>query len=102
MTESALGRSRSGIPAGIRRSILRSMTVTTIKVPTELREQIADLARARGTTQASVIEAAIEALLRRERLEAARRAMQPPLPEDYAAEARDWQELSARSVRRAP
>lgn len=87
-------------------SILVGMTLaanqTTIKVTRELREQIAALARDRGLTQASLIEQALAALLRRERLEAARAAMRGNVDDDYLAETRAWQALSSRTVRDEP
>jgi len=78
---------------------MAAIKMTTIKVPLQLREQMSVLARERGLTQASLIEQALAALLRRERLEAAEIAMQAPLPEDYIAEAREWQALSRRALR---
>jgi|GEM_PF-3242776 len=82
-----------------RSTSLPASRMTSIKVPVQLREQMSVLARERGLTQASLIEQALAAFLRRERMQAAEIAMKAPLPEDYLAEARGWQALSRRAIR---
>ena len=63
------------------------MTATTIKISTELRDQINVEARRRGTTAGSVVEALWADWLREQRFAAIRRAMATTPPgADYAEE----------------
>jgi predicted transcriptional regulator len=82
--------------------ILDGMTggVTTIKVPRELRDRLARLARQRRVTMAEVLDGAVtrmerEAFFARMQSELARlRDSDPPEWESYRAEGRQWERAS--------
>jgi predicted transcriptional regulator len=59
------------------------MTATTIKVSTQTRDRVAELARARNTTANSVLEMLLEEHLRRERMKSVREAMARSSEEDW-------------------
>ncbi|APZ32948.1 ribbon-helix-helix protein [Microbacterium aurum] len=71
------------------------MPLTTIKVPVELRERVSTAARERGVTAATLLSELLDQDERRQRLAAARDAIerQPP-DESYWAEARAWDEIA--------
>jgi predicted transcriptional regulator len=69
------------------------MTATTIKVSTETRDRLAELARERGMTANSVVEMLLARYLRDERMNAVRRAMAQSSAEDwrtYHEETAEW------------
>jgi hypothetical protein len=74
--------------------------VTTIKVPRELRDRLARLARQRRATMAEVLDGAVtrlerEAFFARMQSELARlRDGDPPEWESYRAEGRQWERAS--------
>ena len=65
------------------------MAATTIKISTELRDQLNAEARRRGTTAGSLVEALWEDLLRERRFAAIRQAMATADPEDLASYAEE-------------
>lgn len=76
--------------------ILLSMTVTTIKVDTTVRQRLAQVARARGTTMGALLEAVAEGLEADQcwiEIEAAYTRLQNDDPAgwtDYLAELAEW------------
>ena len=73
--------------------MLCNMKSTTIKVPVQFRERVAQVARERGLTQASVLEQALEQLLWKFRMDQVRDAMAHASPEDvatYESEFESW------------
>lgn len=82
-------RYTSGIPRGI----LVTMSPTTIKVDSSLRDQIMDVARAQGKTAASLIESLLQEHLEREILAEAKRRIQQTSPEDMAEYLAEFEEL---------
>ena len=67
------------------------MTITTIKVPSELRDVLKRQARGRGRTLSAHLQALAAAETRRERAEAMKAAMERnPPDDDYFAEAEEW------------
>lgn len=68
------------------------MTVTTIKVSTELRDRLKREAERHGRTMSGEIEALLEDALRRYKFEQLARAMEATPPDEaYLAEAAEWQ-----------
>lgn len=67
------------------------MTLTTIKVDSDVRDRLKEQARAHGRTLGEHLEALVEAESRRERLRAVRDAMaaRPP-DQEYFSEAEAW------------
>jgi predicted transcriptional regulator len=77
------------------------MTLTTIKVPIAFRERVAELARERGVTQASLLEQALEELVWKFRMDQVREAMASASAEDlatYEEESRAWERLGASAI----
>lgn len=67
--------------------MLIGMTLTTIKVPVELRDRLRDAANEHEVTQAALLEQALDALRRRD-LFASMREFEPD--EQYLTEMREW------------
>ena len=67
------------------------MTVTTIKVPSELRDVLKQQARGHGRTLSAHLQALALAETRRQRAEAMKIAMEENPPDDeYFAETEEW------------
>jgi hypothetical protein len=72
------------------------MAMTTIKVPTELRDRIRASARSRGTTAAGLLTELLDEHERAERFAAVKAAYVRLSPDDdYWAETRAWEALEA-------
>jgi hypothetical protein len=71
------------------------MALTTIKIPTELRDRISADAKERGVTAAALLSELINDYERARRFAAIREAYANlPPDDDYWAETRDWDTLS--------
>ena len=76
--------------------------MTTIKVPVEFRERVSELARERGTTQASILEEALDNLLWKFRMDQVREAMANASVEDlesYESEFREWEGIFGEAMK---
>ncbi len=74
------------------------MTVTTIKVDSAVRDQLAAIAEQRGMTQGSVVEMLLEEYVWAQRMNAVREAMANSSEEDmrsYHEETEWWQQFNS-------
>lgn len=75
-------------------SILTGMpSVTTIKVPVEVRDRVAARARRDGTTAAAVISSLLDAAERAERMREVASAYEGGADDDYTAELALWEQV---------
>lgn len=70
-------------------------TVTTIKVPTIVRDRISRGASERGITAAALITELLDSYDREQRLAAVGRVYAADVDAEYVAETRSWDEISA-------
>ena len=73
------------------------MTVTTIKLHSEVRDRLNALAAERGCTAGSMVEKLLDSYLRRVAVERAieqMNAMSPREREEYLAEFREWEDAT--------
>lgn len=68
------------------------MSVTTIKVDSTVRDQLAAIAAERGMTQGSVVEMLLASYVRKQRMDAVREAMARSSDEDWRTY---WEETAA-------
>lgn len=72
------------------------MTMTTIKVPTELRDRISEGARKRGVTTAALLTQLLDEHERTQWFAAIKQAYQQlPVDDDYWSETHAWDELAS-------